>query len=81
MQVVDEHLAFIEDQLSEGKLLIDTTDVYTNALRLQELVDQKEYEYQDIIQSLLSLLEHGYDVHSMYDKDIVDKAKRLSNEA
>ena len=80
MKILDDLVKHYRDRLGEGELTVDTTELYSNLLTLQDIFDCKEYEYKDMIRILVYMLENGYDPHSFYNASEVNRAKCLSKE-
>jgi hypothetical protein len=55
----------------------ELVNIYKDLLDLEGLMEQQVFEYKDIIDMLLSLIEHGYNENNCYEQDIVFNAKRL----
>lgn len=81
MKVLNDLVKHYSVRLGNGGLEVDTTELYSNLLTLQESIDNMEWEYKDTIRMLVGIVElKDYNPNNYYQSDIVFNAKRLSKE-
>lgn len=80
MKNLDDLIKHYRNRLGEGELTVDTTELYSNLLTLQNIFGCEEYKYKDMIRTLVCILEYGYDKNNFYQTDEISRAKCLSKE-